>query len=87
MHLGFDLSVTANVPILAANAGRVVWADYLGIFGNCVIVDHGLGLQSLYAHLSSIGVRTGDAVAIDAELGRSGMTGLAGGDHLTSPCS
>ena len=82
VHLGFDLSVTANVPILAANAGRVVWADYLGIFGNCVIVDHGLGLQSLYAHLSSIGVRTGDAVAIDDELGRSGMTGLAGGDHL-----
>ena len=82
VHLGFDLSATANVPIVAANAGRVVWADYLGIYGNCVIVDHGLGLQSLYAHLSSIGVRTGDAVAAGAELGRSGMTGLAGGDHL-----
>ena len=82
VHLGFDLSVTANVPILAANQGRVVWAGYLGIFGNCVIVDHGLGLQSLYAHLSSIGVGTGDTVAIDDELGRSGMTGLAGGDHL-----
>ena len=82
VHLGFDLSVTANVPILAANQGRVVWADYLGIYGNCVIVDHGLGLQSLYAHLSSIGVRTGDTVATDDELGRSGTTGLAGGDHL-----
>ena len=82
VHLGFDLSVTANVPIVAANAGRVVWADYLGIYGNCVIVDHGLGLQSLYAHLSSIGVRTGDVVALGDELGRSGMTGLAGGDHL-----
>ena len=82
VHLGFDLSATANVPIVAANAGRVVWADYLGIYGNCVIVDHGLGLQSLYAHLSSIGVRTGDAVAAGAELGRSGTTGLAGGDHL-----
>ena len=82
VHLGFDLSVTANVPIVAANAGRVVWADYLGIYGNCVIVDHGLGLQSLYAHLSSIGVGTGDAVVLGDELGRSGMTGLAGGDHL-----
>ena len=82
VHLGFDLSVTANVPILSANAGRVVWADYLGIYGNCVIVDHGLGLQSLYAHLSSIGVGPGDAVALGDELGRSGMTGLAGGDHL-----
>lgn len=72
VHLGFDLSVTANVPIVAANAGRVVWADYLGIYGNCVIVDHGLGLQSLYAHLSSVGVRIGDTVAMGDELGRSG---------------
>jgi septal ring factor EnvC (AmiA/AmiB activator) len=68
--------------IVAANAGRVIWADYLGIYGNCVIVDHGLGLQSLYAHLSSIGVGVGDVVALGDELGRSGMTGLAGGDHL-----
>ena len=82
VHLGFDLAVTANVPILASNTGRVVWANYLGIYGNCVIVDHGLGLQSLYAHLSSISVRAGDVVAIDDELGLSGMTGLAGGDHL-----
>ena len=82
VHLGFDLSVTANVPILAANAGRVIWADYLGIYGNCVIVDHGLGLQSLYAHLSSIAVAEGGDVALGDELGRSGMTGLAGGDHL-----
>ena len=82
IHLGFDLAATANVPILAANTGRVIWADFLGIYGNCVIVDHGMGLQSLYAHLSSIGVRAGDTVSRDDELGRSGMTGLAGGDHL-----
>ena len=82
VHLGFDLAVTANVPILAAASGRVAWADYLGIYGNCVIVDHGLGLQSLYAHLSSILVQVGDTVGPDSELGRSGMTGLAGGDHL-----
>ena len=82
IHLGFDLAATANVPILAANTGRVIWADFLGIYGNCVIVDHGMGLQSLYAHLSSIGASRGDTVSIDDELGRSGMTGLAGGDHL-----
>lgn len=82
VHLGFDLAVTANVPVLAAASGRVIWADYLGIYGNCVIVDHGLGLQSLYAHLSSIGVQAGNSVVPDDELGRSGMTGLAGGDHL-----
>ena len=69
-------------PVQASNAGRIVLADFLGIYGNCVIVDHGLGLQSLYAHLSSIGVKVGDTVTQGQELGRSGTTGLAGGDHL-----
>jgi murein DD-endopeptidase MepM/ murein hydrolase activator NlpD len=82
IHLGFDLASTANAPILASNGGRVIWADYLGIYGNCVIVDHGMGLQSLYAHLSSIAVSAGDTVAIDDQVGLSGKTGLAGGDHL-----
>jgi murein DD-endopeptidase MepM/ murein hydrolase activator NlpD len=82
VHLGFDLAVTAAVPIVAANAGTVVHADYLGIYGNCVILDHGLGVQSLYAHLSSIDVSPGQAVGKGDQLGRSGMTGLAGGDHL-----
>lgn len=82
VHLGFDLAVTANVPISASQRGVVVHADYLGIYGNCVIVDHGLGVQSLYAHLSSIDVKTGDTVEKGQQLGRSGMTGLAGGDHL-----
>ena len=58
------------------------YADELGIYGNCVIVDHGMGVQSLYAHLSSIGVAAGARVEKEQELGRSGMTGLAGGDHL-----
>jgi murein DD-endopeptidase MepM/ murein hydrolase activator NlpD len=82
VHLGFDLAVTSNVPIVAAQRGVVVYADYLGIYGNCVIVDHGLGVQTLYAHLSSIDVKTGDRVEKGQTLGRSGMTGLAGGDHL-----
>jgi murein DD-endopeptidase MepM/ murein hydrolase activator NlpD len=60
----------------------VLHAGWLGIYGNCVIVDHGMGLQSLYAHLSSIDVRAGDSVSKDQQLGRSGSTGLAGGDHL-----
>ena len=82
VHLGFDLASTANAPVHAANAGTVIHADYLGIFGNCVIVDHGLGLQSLYAHLSSIDVGVGETVELDRQLGLSGQTGLAGGDHL-----
>jgi murein DD-endopeptidase MepM/ murein hydrolase activator NlpD len=81
-HLGFDLAVTANVPVLAANSGKVVNADWLGIYGNCVIIDHGLGVSSLYGHLSSIEVKVGDSVSKGQVLGRSGMTGLAGGDHL-----
>jgi len=82
VHLGFDLAVTQRIPVLAANTGVVVYAADLGIYGNCVIVDHGLGVQSLYAHLSSIDVKEGDRVAKAQVLGRSGMTGLAGGDHL-----
>ena len=81
-HLGFDLASTSAAPVLAANSGAVVHAGYLGIYGNCVILDHGMGLQSLYAHLSSIGVQKGDSVQMSQELGRSGTTGLAGGDHL-----
>ncbi|HTU99258.1 MAG TPA: M23 family metallopeptidase, partial [Luteitalea sp.] len=82
VHLGFDLASTQNAPVHAANRGTVVFASFFGIYGNCVIVDHGLGLQSLYAHLSSIGVQEGQTVEMNAELGRSGQTGLAGGDHL-----
>jgi murein DD-endopeptidase MepM/ murein hydrolase activator NlpD len=82
VHLGFDLAVTAAVPVLAANDGRVLHADYLGIYGNCVILDHGLGVQSLYGHLSSMDVKPGDMVQRAQPIGRSGMTGLAGGDHL-----
>jgi murein DD-endopeptidase MepM/ murein hydrolase activator NlpD len=81
-HLGFDLASFTGVPIVAANRGKVVFADELGIYGNCVIVDHGMGVQSLYGHLSSIGVKAGDMVEKERELGKSGMTGLAGGDHL-----
>ncbi|MGE3958289.1 MAG: M23 family metallopeptidase [Vicinamibacterales bacterium] len=81
-HLGFDLAVTAAVPVQSANAGKVVNADWLGIYGNCVIIDHGMGVASLYGHLSSIDVKVGDTVSKGQVLGRSGMTGLAGGDHL-----
>jgi murein DD-endopeptidase MepM/ murein hydrolase activator NlpD len=81
-HLGFDLASTAAAPVLAANHGRIVHAGWLGIYGNCVIIDHGMGLQSLYAHLSSIDVQVDQTVDVDQQLGRSGATGLAGGDHL-----
>ena len=82
VHLGFDLAKTANSPVTAANNGKVLFASELGIYGNTVIVDHGMGVQSLYAHLSSFAVNEGDDVKKGQRLGASGQTGLAGGDHL-----
>jgi len=81
-HLGFDLASTANATIVAANRGKVVYAAPLGIYGNCVIIDHGMGVQSLYAHLSSLAVQPGADVEKDQPIGKSGQTGMAGGDHL-----
>lgn len=81
-HVGFDLSVTQQYPIEASNDGVVIYADYLGIYGNTVLIDHGCGLISLYGHLSSIGVKSGQQVKKKDVIGRSGATGLAGGDHL-----
>jgi len=81
-HYGYDLASLAGSPVTASNAGRVVFAEELGIYGLCVIVDHGLGLFSLYGHLSTIEVGVGDTVSKGQRLGLSGQTGLAGGDHL-----
>ena len=81
-HLGYDLASTAAAEITAANAGQVAFAGELGIYGNTVLIDHGLGLSSLYGHLSRIDVAEGDRVEKGGRLGLSGETGLAGGDHL-----
>lgn len=81
-HLGYDLSVTRQYPVEAANSGKVVFTGDLGIYGNTVILDHGLGLFTLYSHLSSIGVKVGDSIQQRQILGRTGETGLAAGDHL-----
>jgi murein DD-endopeptidase MepM/ murein hydrolase activator NlpD len=81
-HLGYDLSVTKRYPVEAANSGNVAFVGELGIYGNTVILDHGLGLFTLYSHLSSADVKEGDSVRQRQILGRTGETGLAGGDHL-----
>lgn len=82
VHLGVDLASIARAPIEAANGGIVVFAGPLGIYGNAVIIDHGLGLHSLYAHLSAIDTAVGKSVKKEEKIGSSGLTGLAGGDHL-----
>ena len=81
-HLGYDLASTAHSQVPAANDGVVVFAQYFGIYGNAVLIDHGCGLQTLYGHLSSFAVKAGDHVRRGQTIGISGETGLAGGDHL-----
>jgi len=82
VHLGYDLAQTNNTPVKAANSGRVIWADRLGIYGNCVIIDHGYSLQSLYGHMSRLMVKDGDMIQKEQQIGISGATGMAFGDHV-----
>jgi murein DD-endopeptidase MepM/ murein hydrolase activator NlpD len=82
VHLGYDLAQKANTVVRAANSGRIIYAERLGIYGNCVIIDHGYSLESLYGHLSRIDVKVGDSVAKEQAIGATGATGMAFGDHL-----
>jgi murein DD-endopeptidase MepM/ murein hydrolase activator NlpD len=81
-HLGLDLASTARAPVPAPNSGVVVFAGWMTLYGNAVIIDHGYGLLSLCGHMASIDVATGDPVTRGQIIGLSGATGLAGGDHL-----
>jgi murein DD-endopeptidase MepM/ murein hydrolase activator NlpD len=82
VHLGYDLAVTQHVGVQASNDGKVVYAAPLGIYGNCIVVDHGYGLQTIYGHLSKIDVHEGDMVKRGQVMGQSGQTGMAGGDYI-----
>lgn len=82
VHLGYDLAVTQHVGVQASNDGKVIYAAPLGIYGNCIVVDHGYGLQTIYGHLSKIDVHEGDMVKQGQVMGQSGQTGMAGGDHI-----
>jgi len=81
-HLGFDLASVRQAEVIAVNTATVAFAGPLGIYGEAVILDHGLGIFSLYGHLSSIAVAADQRVERGAVIGRTGETGLAGGDHL-----
>ncbi|MBW1961621.1 MAG: M23 family metallopeptidase [Deltaproteobacteria bacterium] len=82
VHLGIDLASIARSKVLAANNGRIVFSDKLGIYGNTVIIDHGFGIFSMYSHLSAIQVQPGQMVSKGDIIGLTGSSGLAGGDHL-----
>ncbi len=81
-HLGYDLASIRHAPVPAGNAGRVIWTKYFGIYGNCILIDHGYGLMSLYAHLNDFEVKPGQMVAKGQIIAHTDSTGLAGGDHL-----
>ena len=81
-HVGLDLASTKMAKIITSNAGVVVYSDYNGIYGNMPMIDHGLGLYTLYGHCSNILVKTGDSVGADFAIAQTGRSGLALGDHL-----
>ncbi len=82
VHLGMDIASTKHAPVKAANTGIVIYSDYLGIYGNMVMIDHGQGIFSLYSHLSQSNVSPGDSLNKGDILGNTGISGMAGGDHL-----
>ncbi|MGQ9812878.1 MAG: M23 family metallopeptidase [Dissulfurimicrobium sp.] len=81
-HMGVDIAALAHFPVQAANSGKVIFTGYLGIYGNAIIIDHGMGLSSLYGHLETIKVTVGEKVERGAIIGVTDSTGLSGGDHL-----
>lgn len=81
-HSGVDLTATTGTPVKAANRGRVVLSKNLFFSGNAVFIDHGLGVYSVYLHLSEISVETGAMVEQGQVIGRTGATGRVTGPHL-----
>jgi murein DD-endopeptidase MepM/ murein hydrolase activator NlpD len=82
VHRGVDVSVPSGTPVHAMGPGRVEYAGVMRGYGKVVILDHGGGLRSLYAHLSEVQVKTGEEVDGHAVIGLSGMSGDATGPHL-----
>ncbi len=81
-HLGIDWASFKQAPIELSNPGKVIFNEYLGIYGNTLIVDHGIGLSSLYAHTSSFNVSHLQDLDKGMKIGNTGATGAVFGDHL-----
>jgi len=81
-HVGLDMASTKMAPIVSSNAGKVVFTDSNGIYGNMPMIDHGMGLFTLYGHCSTILVQRDEEISAGTVIAKTGMTGLALGDHL-----
>ncbi len=81
-HLGLDLASTAQANIVSSNKGEVIFSDENGIYGNNIIISHGLGVYSIYGHCSSFKVQKGDIVKKGDVIATTGISGLALGDHV-----
>lgn len=81
-HKGIDIGVVTGTSVAAADGGKVSLAGWNGGYGNCVIIDHGNGRQTLYGHLEGYTVQAGDVVGKGQEIGKSGSTGKSTGPHL-----
>lgn len=82
VHLGIDIASTKNAPIIVSNGGVVMLKSRLGLYGNTLVVYHGFGLASIYAHMSHSNIEVSDEVRSGEEVGKTGSTGWAFGDHL-----
>jgi murein DD-endopeptidase MepM/ murein hydrolase activator NlpD len=82
LHTGVDIGAPEGTPIHPGAKGKVIYADWMKGYGNCVMVDHGGGISTLYAHMSAIKCSVGDIVTTDSVIGKVGMTGYATGPHL-----
>lgn len=82
MHSGIDVSAPSGAPLVATGSGEIISAGWRGGYGNCVMIDHGNGLVSVYAHMSRVSVRVGQRVGAGDTVGAVGSTGLSTGPHL-----
>ena len=81
-HKGIDIANSWGTPVYAAAAGKVIWAGWNGGYGKTIIIDHGNGIRTLYAHLEKIEVKVGQEVSKGQEIARMGSTGRSTGPHL-----
>jgi murein DD-endopeptidase MepM/ murein hydrolase activator NlpD len=82
MHEGIDIACAAGTPNRAAAAGTVIYAGWMGGYGNLVVIDHGNGLSTAYGHASALAVSVGQTVSQGQTVSYVGATGHATGPHL-----